>query len=218
MLFVLGLGSGCAFTQMETSRQLSGGEWVVSGSLDVPGGLESYDPYLTWVESRAFTTRMSGQATYGLGGRGDLSVHMGSTRFTRNFGASGRVYPTKWLNLGLQADYIDLMRAVTATPRITTTTTDERWFYGGLQTMFLLGTEPEERFLSFVGGTAGIIAGAERVVDWFPYPLGFQVEGTLAPFYYGYSADEQGRRGGTFWSEQRTAGLYQLGLGVNLRY
>ncbi len=202
--------TGCAFQHRETSRQLDHGEWVVGAALDVPGGLEGYGPYLSWAEARLATTRLSAGATYGILGRGDASLFVGTTQVSRNVGLSGRYYATDWLNVGLQTDFMHLMNAVTLTPRLATTTTPERWYYGGLQTTLFFGTEEQERF-DFFGGTLGLLVGAEHITHRFALPLGLQAEAILSPWYYGQGF-------GLFHTTESTPGLYQIGLGAHLRF
>lgn len=203
----------CAFTTKQTPRQLECGEWVFSAGLDVPGGLDDYEPYFSWGEARVGTTRVGVQAMYGIAGHGDVGVHGGATLNAFNVGATGRYYVDDWLTAAVQTDYVHQLDMVTVTPRLTTATSDDRWYYGGLQTNLFFGVAGDERFMTMLGGTTGFVGGVEYYLDGWRFPLGLQAEAIVSPFYFG-----RGHGAGLFVVDEETPGLYQIGVGVNLRY
>ena len=189
-LAVVGLcwaSSGCAFTKMETARQLDEGEFVVSGSADWPGFL-------------VFIPRLQGNVTYGYG-PGDVSVHLGSAIFMYNAGLGKRLYLSEWLNLSLQADAMMMLPGMvpfdssgertlamlTATPRLTTSADERRPFYAGVQSNIITvamhhpndGWEFEPREFMLLGG---LVAGLDYLFE--PTGIGFQLEVILYPFAY----------------------------------
>ncbi len=211
LLLVVWQLSGCAFTTMQTPQQLDANETAVSASLDVPGGLDSYEPYFTWSESRLGTSRLGIQAMYGIADHGDAGIHAGATLNTFNLGISGRYYIDDWLTAGVQTDYMFALDLVTIAPRLLTATDDERWYYGGIQSHLFFGVADDEPFMNPLGGTIGFAGGVEYVVDDWAVPVGFQAEATLSPFYFGHGT-------GLFILDRTTAGLYQIGAGINVRF
>lgn len=208
---VAAVTTGCAFTTMQTPRQLEADEVVVSASVDVPGGLDDYEPYFSWTEARLGTTRLAAQGMYGIGDRGDVGLHVGTTRHSFNAGFSGRYYLSDWLTAGWQTDYLHRLDLVTTTPRITTATDAERWYYSGLQTNLMFGNEDREQWMEFLGGTAGVVAGLEYVTDNWRLPVGFQAEAILSPVYFGHG-------NGLFAVDEGTPGIYQIGIGASVRF
>lgn len=191
LICVLGclvLSAGCAFTTMETARQLDSGESVVSGSLDWPG----------WA---LFVPRANAAAMYGLDDSGDVSANAGISVGSANLGAGARWYPSDDVTFSLQtgatgywADYWvfaerepDVERiapdlVTTVTPRITTTVEDDGRFYGGFQsqTFHVYGpqgmpAEQDERQFRYFGTTFQPVVGIDSDLGGDGRP-GVQVE------------------------------------------
>lgn len=204
------LSAGCAFTQMETARQLDGGEAVVSGSLDWPG----VGP----------VPRVSVNGMYGLGDVGDLSAHVGTTVFSGNAGIGGRFYLSDRLNLSLQADGMTILvdlgipevrqreaAIVTLTPRLTTAVRDGELFYGGIQANIFNGVERREghRRTQFLGGAMGLVGGIDH--HRMDSQVGFQAELIVFPL----GLDEQATV--TMIGDDGTPVVAQLSLGMYFR-
>ncbi|MFU8805662.1 MAG: hypothetical protein ACNA8W_17750 [Bradymonadaceae bacterium] len=203
LILVVGL-SGCAFTTMQTSRQLDKGETVVSGAIDWPGAF-------------VIIPRMSGQVQYGLG-FGDIGAHVGTALFVANAGATARVYPANWLSASVEADVMMLTideaffgssssgsGVLTISPRLLTSTVKEDLFYGGLQSNLLFGFGQNIDGLEFGVALIGLVGGLEYIVS---NQLALQLELSVSPFYI--SPDGAGS---TLLEEG--VPIAQLGLGVN---
>lgn len=169
--------SGCALTSTETARQLESQEVVLSGSLYYPG-------YIA-------LPRVSGQATLGFGA-GDVSARVGTAFLMNNVGLGMRIYPSDLINLSLQADLGNVLmdfhapgyrRYAMLTPRISSSATDDRPFYGGIQSNILYFTAEnayygEETIFAMAGAFGGI-----------DYPIarrnyGVQAELIFSPLHY----------------------------------
>lgn len=171
--------TGCAFTTMQTSRQLDKGEVVYSGALDWPGAF--------FVIPRA-----SGQVTYGFGA-GDISGHVGTAMFTLNAGASARAYLARWLTASLQGDFMwfpledtffffggDTSGAafITLSPRLTTATVEGDLFYGGVQSNVIFGIGTGTNGIEPGFALFGVVGGIEYVLN---DKIALQAELSLSP-------------------------------------
>lgn len=153
LCLILGL-SGCATATIDTARQLESGESVVSGSIDIV--------------PQAPLPRVHATTIWGFQ-HGDFRVHGGvGLQSQVNAGASGNLYLSEYLTMGLKVDAgVHLLAladetfigGVAAIPKLQTTVDENRWLYGGVQAAFFTGTEPTIGLLP-----AGII-GIERSVD-----------------------------------------------------
>lgn len=212
LIYISLLVGGCAFTKMETARQLDGGEAVFSGSLDWPG----VGP----------VPRASAGVAYGLGGGGDMSAHIGTTVFSGNAGVGGRVYLSERFNLGLQADAMTILTdfgmpeirrreaaIISAVPRLTTAVKDGEFLYGGLQANVFNGVERVHEGgvnAEFLGVAFGAIVGVDY--DFRDNPLGIQAELIIYPA----GLDEGGRP--TIIGQQQTIpAVAQFNVGLNYR-
>ncbi len=168
--------AGCTFTKLETARQLDASETVYSGSLDFVG----FGPI----------PRAQVNAMRGLGDRGDISAHIGTTLVSANAGLGGRLYLGDRFNLSLQTDAMTILIEhpwgpnrferflVTGTPRLTTAVQDGEFFYGGLQSHVFTGVQPGQA--EFLGLTGGVLAGIDIARSFG----GFQAELILYPISY----------------------------------
>lgn len=153
--------SGCMFSKMETARQLDQGETSVTLSGDVT----------PWF----FHPRGTVTGTYGFGA-GDISGHFGIYPSSVSFHVGGglRLYPAPFLNLSLQGDLAGNPFLMTVaqmddegqvpgwfavTPRLTTSTTDDRFVYGGVQASFTGWYVMGEGLLGF--GIPAAVMGVE---------------------------------------------------------
>lgn len=170
--------SGCALSNTQTARQLDPGEFILGGSLDMPGYL--------------FLPRASLQATYGYG-YGDISARAGSALLSNFVGVGARFYPADWLNISADADLMLLllplsnsldgwMPALNLTPRISTTTSEDRFFYGGVQSnlLFLDPIQLTGESNSSVALFGGFLGAEWRSTSGF----GIQTELVLSPLAY----------------------------------
>ena len=201
------LGSGCALTTMQTSRQLDGGEVVASGMIDEPGA--------------AYLPRVAGQLTYGWG-LGDVSIHAGTALLTANAGVGARLYLTDLFTAEVQGDALitpmipEGFTVLTVTPRLTTTTSASNVFYGGVQGTALFGSEREQP-LEFGAVLFGAVGGLEVALGRH---LTIQVEGTFSPLYYNPDLG-LGAFAIDSWQESSDfgpfilPGFFQIGLGLH---
>ncbi len=129
--------TGCAFTTMDPAHRLDAGEVVAQGAIDEPGAI--------------YIPRVSGAVTYGIGGKGDIGAHLGTTLFNVNGGASLRYYAGERWYLGMQGDVLattfeDTLLSsgsrfviASVTPRFgRLLVEDSEHFYGGVQAQALL--------------------------------------------------------------------------------
>lgn len=99
-------------------------------------------------------------------GSGDLGIHAGwAVPVGVNAGASARAYPAPWLNAGLHVDGGVLFPLAGVVPgwlawttRLTTSTTDSRRLYGGVQVNF---TQYFQRQFGSPIWIGGIVSGYE---------------------------------------------------------
>jgi hypothetical protein len=158
-LLVSVLSSGCAFSRLQTSRQLEAGEMVVSGAVDLPGFF--------------ILPRVGGQVMYGLD-KGDVGASLSTAFVTHTAGVNARRYLSPSWNAGLQAELIyyapsthgAAFRTVEGNafvlainPRLTSATTRNDRFYGGIQSNILIpfsASRGGEPFLALVGAVAGL--------------------------------------------------------------
>lgn len=128
-MLVLGLlwgASSCAYASTAPARQLEDGQSLTTGSM-------------SWGLARA-GPRVELGKRWG-GDTGDLGIHGGWTAlFAANAGASARAYLARWLTASLHVDGGLLLPIESGVPgwlawttRWTTTTTDSRPFFGGVQ-------------------------------------------------------------------------------------
>lgn len=191
-IFAVSSLAGCAFTKMETARQLDSNEFVFSGSADWPGFL-------------FFIPRVQGNAMYGFG-VGDVSVHAGTAFFLYNAGLGTRLYLSDWVNLSMQADAQLMlpgtfsiseadrertMGFLTLTPRLTTSAEKGRSIYGGVQSNLILAGshEPDQGWESESGefiGLGGLVGG----VDYLFESNGLGVQAELIFYPLGFSPSE----------------------------
>lgn len=208
--------SGCATTEMETARQLEGGELVASGSATMPGTM-------------VVIPRFSGNVRYGYG-IGDVGAHLGTSFYLVNIGAGARVYPSEFFTVGVQGDFLTPLfdfdgdgnapiGQLTVTPRVLTTAQEGRPVYGGIEATVpipLVGPEdttpdfsdelPGDRFVTPV---AGPVVGVDHLIN--PQRgMGFQAELSFKPI----RLHPQWRRS---VDPQEAAPIGQLSLGIYYR-
>lgn len=166
--------SGCAGPTVQTSRHLRSGEINLSGSLDIPGA--------------TIIPRVNGEVMYGLGGKADMSLAIGTTLLSYNAGLGGRVYLGDRFTLGLQAawtqavvdDFDGLNGWMTTSMRLTTATDADWPVYGGLSGVAAFA-ENDDKF-GFYSANVGLVGGVERRLS--KHTL-VQIELTLAPLMIG---------------------------------
>lgn len=170
---------GCALQTTRTARQLEQGDVVLSGSLDEAGTL--------------FIPRINVQAMYGLGDKGDVSAHLGSSGLLHNAGVGARAYlGPKWM-LGAQANLMllhevdlyasnDLSIFYNGSFRLSTAATKKNAFYGGFQVDLYA-----RQFESFDSGIEDFWINGGGVVgfDLLDHGgLGYQLEGKFTPLFF----------------------------------
>jgi hypothetical protein len=192
-LILVVASTGCAFTKVETGRQLDRGDIVVSGTLDWPG--------LFFVLPRGQINGMYGY------GPGDVSLHVGSALAMYNFGVGTRFYPHEIVTLSLQSDlnFAGLGSGAyggpsgsrvgfwTITPRVLTSTAQYRPIYAGAQSILISRVVQEPGVgtsRSPFAVTLGGVIGMEVIQPTTGF--GFQAEVNLMPF----SITSEGLRGG----------------------
>ena len=206
LAFLLSQSLGCAFTRMETARQLEPNDIVLAGTLDWPGAL--------------YLPRAGFYAMYGVGGVGDLSVHASTSLLTFHAGAGGRAYLGDYLILSLQSEaFVPLINdgifvndgaLLTFTPRLMTSVIENRLVYAGFQSNILTGLGGDttlEPFGALIGGFVGFD-------HWSPQNgFGIQTEVIVLPM----SIDQDGFHISGPDSDLGLFGLFQISVGVYFR-
>ena len=178
MVGILLMTCGCLMTKTEPSHQLEAEERIMSGSID--GSLASVVP------------RVQVGYTRGVGGRGDLSAHAGLTGITNlNVGGGGRLYVFSWLSASLQLDLGTSILGfsefwATITPRLITSTDENRRVYGGIQANSYHATARMFRSDSSMNRSHFLIPGVVLGYDFRRFE-GLQAELMVLPFVYDYS-------------------------------
>lgn len=178
MCAVAWASTGCATSTARTARQLEKGNVVASGGIDYPGV--------------AFIPHVHGQAMYGVGGKGDVSAHVGTNAATINGGIGARAYLGERLTLGVQGDALlgfelfeSSFSVFSGTLDLTTAVRKESAPYVGLSLRAHryngAFTEAPEVLLQ-----PGLIAGYD-VLLWDDFGLLF--EGRATPFFYNPGPD-----------------------------
>lgn len=200
--------SGCAFTRMETARQLSSGEVMVAGTLDLPGFL--------------YIPRAGGYVMVGVGDVADVSVHAATTIFNLNAGLGGRAYLGDDFILSLQGDYYWFFvgefspsdALLVATPRLTTAARDNRFYYGGVQSTIMTGLDGPE----FFGAAVGVLGGLDYW--WQSTGLGIQTEIIFQPITVGPGGFDSvffAFGGGSAGNPEASLATFQISGGIYYR-
>jgi hypothetical protein len=198
---VLLLG-GCALSYLETSRQLRDEEVASGVSLAV-------GPF-------ALPPRVGIHSALGVGDAGDVSAFAGTGLFTLAVGAGGRFYLDDRLTLGLQGQItwipwfaredVETVSGpsggvLSLTPRLTTSTTEDRFLYGGVQAWLPIGTWGEAPWAQTLDPVlAGVFVGAESMTSPKGWRYQLEVAWWPAAFGLGPSTDAALARTGLFAS------------------
>ena len=207
LALLLSQALGCAFTRMETARQLEANDVVLAGTLDWPGAL--------------YIPRAGFYAMYGVGGVGDISVHASTSLLTFHAGAGGRAYLGEYLILSLQSEaFVPLINdgmfvgdnaLLTFTPRLMSSAAEHRLVYGGVQSNLLTGIGGNNSAIEPVGALIGGFVGFDH---WSPQSgIGIQAEGIVLPF----SVDQDGLNITGPDSDLGFIGLFQVSIGLYFR-
>ena len=171
--------AGCAFQTTRTARQLETGDVVLSGSLDEVGTL--------------FLPRANVQAMYGLGGKGDMSLHLGTSGLLHNAGLGARYYLGSDWTLGTQANLLlfqdinlyssrELSIFYNGSFRLSTAATRTKALYGGVQIdLYALQPDSFDNPLQDVFFNGGAVVGFD-VLDSGGF--GWQLEAKFTPFFF----------------------------------
>lgn len=159
--------SGCTLTKMETARQLEGGQWTGSGTVETNFHIPS--------------PRASVAFRRGVGGFGDTGVSLGVNPLgTVSATWSNRLYAGPYLNASLQVGGGVHLLALAegfmgwgvVTPRLTTSVDEARPVYGGIQ-VNLVALDPDGPILNYY--LPGIILGFEVPLgEGATHSVGFQ--------------------------------------------
>lgn len=205
LLALISASWGCAFTRMETARQLESNDILLAGNLDWPGAL--------------YLPRAGFYAMYGVGGVGDISVHAGTSLLTFNAGAGTRAYLGEQAILSLQGEFmLPLINdglfvsdggLLILTPRVMSSAMENRIFYAGFQSNIISGFDGNNIELggALLGGFGGIDYWDSRT------GFGFQAETIVLPL----SADASGLHIAGDGDDIGLIGFFQFSAGVYFR-
>ncbi len=198
---------GCATTQMETARQLETGDVVASGSATMPGA--------------AFMPRFNGALRLGLP-HSDVGGHLASSFFTYAAGLGVRIYPIDLMTLSLQGDLMipllfgdGPLNSIVGTinPRLSTSTDENRFVYGGIET-------PVRVPISGGVGTtasAGVFGGIDFLFDETG-GLGMQAELAFRPLFLTPNQELQVMSEPSEGDDPQIEPMFQVSIGIHYHW